>query len=213
MLNADTIILDNEVNTATLASVIDFRRRRPSSSSRIVAMTRAAWATGSETLLAGAVEVYDTYRWGQNFPRPVGENVDTATSFSSTPASRSWPATDGTNVAIDANADGTAEINITLDRGQSYLLDGGVLAGSAVNASAPVQVAMITGDRCDIYESRWYVLFPDEQWSDSYYSPVWAPSPATAQRVFLYNPADTVLSVAWDTVGGARQPSTSPPAA
>ncbi|MEZ4638654.1 MAG: hypothetical protein R2856_27455 [Caldilineaceae bacterium] len=91
MLNADTvIILDNEVNTATLASVIDFDGGDRVSSSRIVAMTRAAaWATGSETLLAGAVKS-TTLPLGTEL-RPVGENVDTATSFSSTPASQSWP--------------------------------------------------------------------------------------------------------------------------
>ncbi|MBI1293940.1 hypothetical protein GC175_03140 [bacterium] len=210
LLNADTvIILDNEVNTTTLASVIDFDGGDRVSSSRIVAMTRAAWATGSETLLAGAVEVYDTFRWGQNFRAPVGENVDVANQLFEYTSLSIMAATDNTTVAIDADADGIAEINITLDRGESYLLDGGVQAGGAVNANAPIQVAMITGDRCDTYESRWYVLFPDEQWSDSYYSPVGTIS-GDGTRVFLYNPAQTALSVSWRTVGGAQTAITVP---
>lgn len=204
LLNADTvIILDNAVNTNTLASVIDFDGGDRVSSTRIVAMTRAAWASGSKTLLAGALEVYDTFKWGRNFRAPVGENVETTNQFFEYTSLSIMAATDGTAIAIDADANGVAEINITLDRGESYLLDGGVQAGGAVNASAPVQVAMITGDRCDIYESRWYVLFPDEQWSDSYYSPVGTPSNDNT-RIFVYNPGDAALSVSWDTVGGAQ---------
>jgi len=186
-----------------MGSVIDFDGGDRVSSTRIVAMTRAAWASGSKTLLAGALEVYDTFKWGQNFRAPVGENVETTNQFFEYTSLSIMAASDDTAVAIDANADGIAEINITLDRGQSYLLDGGVQAGGAVNASAPVQVAMITGDRCDTYESRWYVLFPDEQWSDSYYSPVGTPS-NDSTRVFVYNPGDAALSVSWDTVGGAQ---------
>ncbi|MEZ4638655.1 MAG: hypothetical protein R2856_27460 [Caldilineaceae bacterium] len=122
-------------------------------------------------------------------------------------------ATDGTNVAIDANADGTAEINVTLDRGQSYLLDGGVLTGGAVNASAPVQVAMITGDRCDIYEYALVRPLPRRAVGDSYW-PRAGHHPRRQHRASSSTtPADTVLSVAWDTVGGARTTMTSPPAA
>lgn len=210
LLTADTVIvLNNPVNTAQLGSTLYFDGRDRISSTRLVAMTRAAWASDSGTLLAGALEVYDTFRWGRSFQAPVGEDVEVATQLFEYTGMTLMAGTDNTTIAIDANADGTVDLNLTLDRGDSYLVDGGIRAGATVEASAPIQVALITGDRCDIYESRWYVLFPNEQWSASYYNPVGTPA-GDRTRVFLFNPTNSPLTVNWTTTGGAQTPLTVP---
>ena len=218
IINANTVIvLDTEVNWMDLAdrqTVIDYDASDKVAATRMIAMTRAAWATGSGTLLAGALEVYPTNQWGTQFEVPVGENADLNNAINDLfeyTGLAVMATEDGTSLAIDIDGDGVADINTTIDEGESYLVNGGIQRGATVQASNRVQVSLITGDRCDIYESRWYVLFPTDQWSDSYYSPV-SKVPASAGNttntqttVFLYNPGPSdPLSVRYDVTGGSQ---------
>jgi uncharacterized repeat protein (TIGR01451 family) len=205
----DVIVLDNQVDANTLQSVIDFDGGDKFAASKTIAVTRAAWATGSSTLLAGAVEVYDTNNWGADFEVPVGENITSVSMFEYT-ALIIMAAKDGTVVKIDADGNDTVETTVTLNEGESYHVDGDVKAGATVTASAPVQVDLITGNYCASYESRWFTLFPTEQWSDSYYSPVGTPSNAPT-AIFLYNPGPDPITVEWETKKGAQSPSISLP--
>ena len=189
------IVLDTLVNPDTRQAVIDYDGGDKIAATRAIAMTRAAWASGTGTLHAGDLEAYPVDKWGTRYDIPVGENaalnIDVTNVFSYT-GLVIMAADDGTALAIDADADSVAEINAVIDEGESYLVNGGVLTGASVTASAPVQVGLITGDRCDNYESRWFLLFPTDQWSGSQYSPV-STEQVSAQRnpltsVFLYNP-------------------------
>ena len=168
------LILDNGVQTATRQSVIDFDGGDKVAATKTIAMTRAAWGTGSSTLLAGAVEVYDTNSWGTQFRSPVGETTSPVSLFEYS-GLLIMASQDGTVVTVDRDNNGSAETTVTLNEGECAHINGGVLAGGMVNASQPVQVQLITGDRCDVYESRWYVLTPVEQWGSSYYNPVGTP--------------------------------------
>ena len=77
LIKPDTVlVLNNPVDITTLRTVIDFDGGDRISSSNLIAVTRAGWATGSSTLLADAVEVYDTNSWGATFETPVGENLN-----------------------------------------------------------------------------------------------------------------------------------------
>lgn len=196
------IVLNNPVNSTTLQSVIDFDGGDRISSSNMIAMTRAAWATGSSTLLADAVEVYDTNSWGINFEAPVGQNVNYNSLFEYT-GLHIMAAQNGTQLSIDLDGNGTAELTPVINQGQSYHVNGGVNVGAKVTASAPVQVVMVTGDVCDNYESRWFVLFPTERWSSSYYNPVGTPA-GDGTTVFVYNPSASPLAVQWESVSGAQ---------
>jgi len=204
----DVIILNNAVNINTLATVIDFDGGDRIASSSMIAMTRAGWATGSSTLLAGAVEVYDTGSWGTTFQMPVGENIAYNSLFEYTSISV-MAAQDNTTVAVDLNGDGVNESSTVINQGQAHQVNGGINAGSRVTASAPVQVALIAGDVCDTYESRWYALFAEEQWSSSYYNPVGTPA-GDGTTVFVYNPGTTSLTVQWETTSGAQTPIVVP---
>ncbi|MBX3011905.1 MAG: DUF11 domain-containing protein [Caldilineaceae bacterium] len=213
LIMADTVIvLNNAVNMNTLQSVIDFDGGDRISSSTLIAMTRAGWATGSSTLLAGAVEVYDTNSWGTTFESPVGENLAYNQIFEYS-ALVVMAAEDNTVVTVDFDGNGTFDGTTTLNQGQSYHLTSGLLGtisiGTKVVASAPVQVNLLTGDVCDTYESRWYTLFPTERWSSSYYNPVGTPA-GDGTTVFAYNPGPDALTVQWETTGGAQPALTIP---
>jgi uncharacterized repeat protein (TIGR01451 family) len=198
----DIIVLDNQVDTNTLQSVTDFDGGDKFAASKTIAVTRAAWATGSSTLLAGAVEIYDTNNWGVDFEVPVGEDITSVSLFEYT-SLVIMAAKNGTVVNIDADGNDTIETTVTLDEGESYHVNGGVNAGGKVNASTPVQVDLITGNYCASYESRWFTLFPTEQWSDSYYSPVGTPSDDSTS-VFLHNPGSDPITIEWETVTGPQ---------
>ncbi|MBP7961013.1 MAG: DUF11 domain-containing protein [Caldilineaceae bacterium] len=198
------LILDNGVQTATRQSVIDFDGGDKLAATKTIAMTRAAWGTGSSTLLAGAVEVYDTNSWGTQFRAPVGETTSPVSLFEYS-GLLIMASQNGTVVNVDRDNNGAAETTVTLNEGQSAHINGGVLAGGTVNASNPVQVQLITGDRCDVYESRWYVLTPVEQWGSSYYNPVGTPA-GDGTVIFVHNPAAAAITVQWETSAGLQPP-------
>ncbi|MBX3053118.1 MAG: carboxypeptidase regulatory-like domain-containing protein [Caldilineaceae bacterium] len=202
------LVLSNGVQTATRQSVIDYDGGDKLASTKTVAITRAAWGTGSSTLLAGAVEVYDTNSWGTEFRSPVGENTSAASLFEYS-GLLIMAAQDGTEVSVDRDNNGTVDTTVTLKEGESAHINGGVLAGGKITASKPVQVQLITGDRCDFYESRWYVLTPVEGWGSSYYNPVGTPA-GDGTVVFLHNPNSAAISVQWETSSGARTPIAIP---
>jgi len=202
------IILDNLVDISTLQEVIDFDGGDRFAASKTVAVTRAACASGSGTLLAGAVEVYDTNGWGTDFRVPIGENIASKEIFEYT-SLLIMAAQNDTLVEIDADNDGAFETVITLAMGESHHIDGDVYAGAKIKASAPVQVDMITGnitgsqDDCVAYQSRWLTLFPASQWSDSYYNPVGTPTNAVT-AVFLYNPGSDPITIEWESNSGLQ---------
>lgn len=179
-------------------SVLAFDGGDKLGATRPIAFSRATWSstypTGPGTLLADAVEVYDTSRWGVRYETPVGENVAAPQLFEYTGLAI-MAQEDDTAVQIDLDRNGIAEQSMTLAEGESHLINGGVPAGAVLTASAPVQVTLITGDRCNIYESRWYALFPRDRWSAEYYNPVGTPTDGRGTRIFLFNPDTTPLTV------------------
>lgn len=194
------VVLRSNVFLASRQTVIDYDGGDRIGATRSVALTRAVWGTGSGTRLAGALEIYPVTRWGTSFRAPVGTNTVSPDLFEYT-AFAVMAAEDGTEVAIDLDGDGTAEIATTLNEGESYLTTGTAVEGASVNASAAVQVALITGDICADYESRWYMLFPQEQWDSEYYNPV-STDPVYATTAFLYNPHSAPLTVTREISGG-----------
>jgi uncharacterized repeat protein (TIGR01451 family) len=195
------IVLKSSVNLATRQSEIDFDGGDKFGATRSIAVTRATWDSGAGTLLAGAMEVYPVDEWGTTFRAPAGVDTPSVSLFEYT--SLVIMATDdNTTVQVDVNADGTFDQVVTLNEGESHLTVGTIQEGARVQASAPVQVGMITGDIADTYEGRWYVLFPEEQWSSTYYSPVSA-SAVNGTTAFLFNRDTTPMTVTRTSFGGA----------
>ena len=64
---------------------------------------------------------------------------------------------DGTVIDIDTDGNGVTDITTTLNEGESYLVNGGLVPGATITTSQPVQVDLITGDICGTYELREYI--------------------------------------------------------
>jgi hypothetical protein len=158
--------------------------------SDLIAMARAVWASGSGTLNAYAHEMYSTGEWGLVYESPVGSNtgaVGDASRYQFEYSALTIMASqNNTQVQIDADANGTYETTVTLQEGGSTLATG-ILQGARVQASNPVQVALLTGDIGDTYESRDMSLLPVSNWGNSYWSPVGVMWNANPTRLYLYN--------------------------
>jgi len=138
-------------------------------------MTRLGWADGPTVFLAGALEVYSTVDWGTSYDIPVGPNTNVNDLFEYTGVVIMAEQAN-TNVDIDADGDNIFESSVTLNEGESHLVNSGLSSGGQINSSDPIQVHLVTGDICHTYESRWFTLKPTDQWSDSYLNPVATPN-------------------------------------
>jgi len=198
-LSAGTVLTLRNIVPLPRSSTILFDARDRLGASSAVVMTRAAWATVPGPLLADAVSVPATADYGTSFVMPLGQDVIfpaplTASMFEDC-AMFIMAAQNGTVVQIDADANGSAEISVTINRGQSYLVNGTVNKGATVTASRPVQVQLITGDIGANYESRWYNIPPTSAWSSEYLSPVGTAADGDQTYIWLYNAANSPITV------------------
>ncbi|MCB1069298.1 MAG: DUF11 domain-containing protein, partial [Kiritimatiellae bacterium] len=165
---------------------------------RPVAVTRFGWDVGPATLLAGAVEVYDTSAHGQKFQIPVGTNIVTEGSAYEYVLVSVMPTRSNATIVVDYDNNGTPDFTTNVAVGATLALTNRVVAGTVVTSSAPVQVTLITGDVGSNYESRWYNIPPEESWSSQYLNPVSSvdsPSGYGRADVVLYNPNTNTLTV------------------
>ncbi len=210
VINAGTVIvLNNSVSTTNL-SAIDFDGRDKIAATQTIAVTKTGWASGSNTLLAGSVEVFDTNNWGTDYRAPVGVNIPDATDFQmfEYTSLAIMAGEGGALISFDNNNDGdfldTGEFqNQILLEGESRFINGGVNVGAKVSSDKPVQVDILTGDIGSSYESRDSALLPTNLWSSSYYTPVSTPDQAqeragTDTTVWLYNPGTSQISVTYE---------------
>ena len=197
----DNIILENDVpaNPRNPNTILFDGRDRFGTTAQ-VAVTRAGWATTPGVLLAGAVEVYPSGKWGNYYEVPAGENLTGADNFEYTAASI-MAERSGTSVTIDVDGDGAVDQAATLGAGQAMLVEG-FFAGGSISSSAPVQVHLLTGDVGATYEGRWFALIPTVQWSGEYYNPVGTTAAGHPTYVLLYNPGASTISVTVTSLSG-----------
>ncbi|QTN31576.1 DUF11 domain-containing protein [Akkermansiaceae bacterium] len=206
-LDAGTVIaLRNNVSLPRNPSSILFDGRDRVGSTKGIVMSRSSWATTPGSVLADATEVSATIDWGRNFVMPVGEN-----EIFPTPATSSMfelvsifvqASQNGTVVQLDRDGNGSVDTTVTLNQGENYYLDRGILKGATVAASKPVQVHLLTGDIGANYESRWYTVAPLDQWGSSYYTPVGTANDGDDTYIFLYNPDPAAITVNYTTRSG-----------
>lgn len=210
------IIMNNAVNPAAM-NVLDYDGRDKFASFGGIAFSRLGWPAieSIRTLAAGAVEVLPQEQWGTSYEMPVGECDDVHEMFEYTGITI-MAGEDNTQIQIDYDGNGTADLTTTLDQGQSWVEYGGICAGAVVTGSNPIQVDMFTGDICATFESRWFMLSPTDSWSNDYYNPVSTAqdpnNPAThaPTYVHVYNPSNNPIVVDWETQWG-NQPDINVP--
>ena len=197
----DIVALENEVSLSRDSSVTLYDGRDKIASSKAVVITRAAWATSPGSVLAGAVEVYDTAKYGTSFEVPVGEDIASNSLFQYT-SLLVTAAQDSTTINVDTDGNSSTDITEFLNEGETYLVNGNVDAGATLSSDNPVQAQLITGDIGAFYESRWFTLYPTDQWSNSYYSPVGTTVSSDPAKVFVYNPNVSTITVSYETLNG-----------
>jgi uncharacterized repeat protein (TIGR01451 family) len=202
LITAGMVIgLNNAVAVPRVPTTILYDGRDKIGASKTIAVTRSSWAGGSNTLLAGSVEVFDLYAWGTDYRAPVGTDIPDATDYQmfSYTALSIMAGMDGATVQIDAHGDGTFETTLALAEGETTFVTD-VWAGGRIVSDNPVQVDIFTGDVYSNYESRDSALIPTGTWSSDYYTPVSTVSSAqgntgTDTTVWLFNSGTSSITV------------------
>ncbi|MDZ4405378.1 GEVED domain-containing protein [Prosthecobacter sp.] len=201
------ITMRNNVPLPRNASAILYDGRDRLGSTYGIVMTRAAWFTDPGPLLANSVEVRALNDWGKTFVLPVGEDIIYPSPLSSSMfehcAAYIMAAENGTTVQIDKDANGTVETTVTLNKGESYLINSGIKKGAAITTSKPAQVIEFFGDINANFETRGANVPPREKWSSEYYAPVGTAADGDDTHVFLYNPDTAAITVNYATQTGS----------
>jgi uncharacterized repeat protein (TIGR01451 family) len=189
------IPLRNDVNLPRNPAEILYDARDRVTASKALVVTRALWARDTGPVLAEAVEVSATIDHGTHYIAPVGEDVDAYDMFEHVGLAV-MADQDNTVVTIDKDGPGgAAPVTVTLNRGESYFVNGGVMQGAEVTSTKPVQAHLLTGDVGAYYETRWYTLFPVGDWYSRYVTPVGSAANGQACFVFLYNPGPGAITI------------------
>jgi uncharacterized repeat protein (TIGR01451 family) len=194
----DVISLESNVSLPRNPSQIRYDGRDKFGGTKALAVTRASWALNPGVTLAGAAEVYSLRDYGTRFEVPIGEDLNSNEMFEYV-SLMVMAAEDDTEIQIDIDGNGTTDITRTLNQGESYQVDGGIDAGASITATRSVQAHIFTGDVGARFESRFYTLYPVENWSDSYYNPVGTASDGDETYVFVYNPNASPITVDYET--------------
>jgi len=206
LIPAGTVFnLRNFVEVDTLDTVLDYDARDKVASFKPISLTKTTFPDGTDTLLAGCVEIFEYGLWGTEYRVPVGEDMPTSSAsggltfdedlFSYTGLSIS-AGPEGATVQIDKDNAGGVEQTVTLAEGESVFVED-VETGGTVTSDHPVQVLLFTGAVGSNYASRDTMLLPTYRWANSYYAPVTTVA-GDGAVTFLYNPGDTALTVSYD---------------
>ncbi|KHG41012.1 hypothetical protein OA07_14025 [Aphanizomenon flos-aquae 2012/KM1/D3] len=220
----DIVVLRNVVPTNPRGTQIYFDGGDKIGATTAIAVTRGYWPQTVEgsggSVLGGAVEVFDIFRYGKEYKVPVGQNLTNDNGMFSYAGLAVGAAQDNTLVQIDVNGDGdfadATDVNVTLNQGQTYVVRGtgdgsnpslpsgpGINVNSRVLASNPVQVDLVTGVINANFQSDSFALKPLDKLGNSYYSPVTTtvtPSNNSGPvSYFLYNPGSGTITVNYRT--------------
>ncbi|MCW1925853.1 SpaA isopeptide-forming pilin-related protein [Luteolibacter arcticus] len=208
LIPAGTVFnLRNFVATATLQAVVDYDGRDKIASFKPISVTKTTVPAGTDTLLAGCVEVFERGLWGNEYRSPVGidmpQTTPTATltqdeNLFSYAALAISAGPGGASVQVDKDNNGVFEETVLLAEGEA-IFRSDVNVGGHVLADKPVQVVLFTGTVGSTYASRDTSLLPTYRWSSDYFAPVSTrTSPTDGTVTFLYNPGAAAITVNYD---------------
>ncbi|HPH86172.1 MAG TPA: Ig-like domain-containing protein, partial [Ferruginibacter sp.] len=191
---------------ATLQATIDFDGRDKVYASGEASMSKFAWGIVG-TLSTSSSAVPPTRDWGTSFVLPVGQNTANAGAQFQISNLSIIAKENNTVVTIDRDANGSVDITVTLNEGETYYVDSRqgatvipVNEGATINATKDIQVMLMTGDYNSVYAGRTFALNPTATLSNTYFMPG---VPQETVRVYLYNPTGSAITVTRTTAGGA----------
>ena len=195
---AGTVItLTNNVSSPRNPAQILYDGSDHIAANKALIVTRAGWPSPTGPVAAGAAVVLSTLDYGTNFVSPIGQDMpDDTFQYVGLFVMASQ---DGTAVTIDLDGSGpTPSFTVTLNKGQSYLVNGGVKRGGTITTSKPAQANLMCGDKVNQYTIDWFTLYPQNEWSSSYYTPV--PSVANGATLYttinyFYNPTANPITI------------------
>lgn len=232
-------IFQNQVNTAVLpaAPPVFDGRDRITVVGDPAAVTMSFWLNNPGTLLAGAWEVPEVANWGTNYVVPVGEDLGKDTNGLQGGVDYNvfdyvglevMAATPGTVVTVTNFTPAPSVTTVTLNPGQTFFVPGnangnnandnaqGIYSGATIDASAPVQVQVRTGQCNATYSGRSYTLVPTNRWSNNYWSPSpdWDTGICTTgdfgtpvnhfTDVYIRNPNSNAIRIDWQNSTGSN---------
>ena len=126
-------------------------------------------------------------------------------------------------IDLDGPAGPTPPFIVTLNRGQSYLVNGGVKKGATITTSKPAQANLACSDTVNSYAFDWFTLYPQSEWSSSYYTPVPSVTVGTTNYTtinYFYNANANPITILYTnlsrvktapptTIGSTASPSSS----
>lgn len=198
-----SIVLSNMVcDTFRNAAFIKYDAGDKIISNEDIAISRIAWDKNRSGLQTYSTDVYDAGRFGTDFIVPMGQDINATRDFQYTGlfirANKN-----NTTISIDKNSDNIVDITATLNEGQEYFVNGGIMFGASVAASKPIGVDMIFGDTTDCYNSKTLNLIPAVYYSNSYLTPVPTTHAPDSCAVMFYNPVNTPITITWNTQTGS----------
>jgi hypothetical protein len=196
-----SIVLDNTIPTnPRVPANLFYDGRDKIYSSGQIAVTQVCGEPSIIGLQCMKTNVSSTVDYGLSFTIPVGQNFNSQDFRYSSLFIRAKE--NNTVINIDKDNNGTLETTATINEGEIYLVNGGVMSGATITASAPIGCDLHFGGN-DNYSSRDVPIFPASWYSHTYYSPVpttgAATNPADTAVVMLYNSLNRSLSINWSS--------------
>jgi len=194
-----SIVLDNTMPTnPRVASNIFYDGKDKLTASGQITVTQVCGEPSIMAVQCMKTNVSPTSDYGTSFTIPAGQNFPSQDFRYTSLFIRA--SQNNTVVSIDKDNNGTLETTATINEGQVLHVNGGVLSGATVTATAPIGVELHFGGN-DNYSSRDVPIFPATWYYNTYFSPVpttgRAANPADSAVVMLYNSLNRSLTINW----------------
>ena len=207
-----TIILDNVVDAVNPGNNPDdiYNGGDKFAATDFVGVQRLIWPTltyqftspfTGSTVLAGAVEVVDTFEYGTIYTAPVGQDSDSRGNNSVFQEVSAFILAQDVDTQVFLN-DAPQGI---ISAGETLVISD-IQEGDKITSTEgkPVEALLLTGDFAGNWESRWYRLTPDQNIGNDYFSPVTVKVGNGAAReieYFVHNQTDSEITVNWQGIG------------
>jgi len=196
-----SIVLDNTMPTnPRVAANIFYDGKDKITASGQITVTQVSGEPSIMPVQCMKTNVSSTSDYGTLFTIPAGQNFPSQDFRYTSLFIRA--AQNNTTINIDKDNNGTLETTATINEGQVLHINGGVLSGATVTATAPIGVELHFGGN-DGYSSRDVPIFPASWYYSTYYSPVpttgRAQNPADTAVVMLYNNLNRSIAINWSS--------------